>query len=154
MVLVSNLDVLFRHASLEKTDLCIYAASSVFAKAALVVVTPLLQMLIPAMIGTDPSKRPFMVVVARIGGVIAALTAIGSGLVWLLSDQLCGSRFGLKICTPSLLTILLISVVPLLLLLRTLAIIEFARGRELLLLWLLFPAIMYSLFLFGKPLRD
>jgi O-antigen/teichoic acid export membrane protein len=147
MVLVSNLDVLFGYFVLNQNDLGSYSASSVFPKAALVIVTPLLQMLIPAMIGVDPLlRRPFHLVAARIGGVIFALTAVGSALVWLLSDQLCGSRWGLKLCEPPILGILLISVVPLALL-RTLVVIEFARGRELLLLWLAVPAAGYSLFI-------
>jgi O-antigen/teichoic acid export membrane protein len=150
MVLVSNLDVLLAYFILNESDLGIYSASSVFPKAALVVVTPLLQMLIPAMVGADPSKRSFLFVAARIGGVILALTAAGSALVWLLSDQLCGSRFGLKLCTPPLLNILLISVVPLALL-RTLVVIEFSRGRELLLLWLVVPAIAYALYMWTVP---
>lgn len=145
MVLVSNLDVLIGYFVLSDTDLGFYSGSSVFPKGALVVVTPLLQMLIPAMIGTDRSKGPFIFVAARIGSVIFALTALGSAMVWLLSDRLCGSRLGLKLCEPPILGILLISVVPLSLL-RTLAVIEFARGRELLLLWLVIPAVAYSLF--------
>jgi O-antigen/teichoic acid export membrane protein len=145
MVLVSNLDVLVGYFVLGETDLGIYSASSVFPKAVLVVITPLLQMLIPTMVGADPSKRPFIVVAARIGGVILAMTTVGSALVWLLSDQVCGSRFGLKLCVPSILSILLISVVPLALL-RTLVIVEFARGRERILLWLIVPAVAYGLF--------
>jgi O-antigen/teichoic acid export membrane protein len=145
IVLISNLDVLFGYFVLGQTELGIYSASSVFPKAALVVITPLLQMLIPAMVGEDPSKRPFIAVAARIGGVILALTAAGSALTWLLADQLCGGHWGLKLCTPPVLGILLISVVPLSLL-RTLVVIEFARGRELLLLWLIVPAIAYSAF--------
>ncbi len=144
MVLVSNLDVLVGYFVLGDVDLGIYSASSVFPKAALVVVTPLLQMLIPLMIGSDPSKGPFVTVAARIGGVILALTVAGSVLVWLLADVLCGGRFGLKLCAPPILGILLVSVVPLALL-RTLVVIEFARGRERLLLWLAIPALAYSL---------
>ena len=60
MVLVSNLDVLLGYFVLGDTELGIYSASSVFPKAALVVITPLLQMLIPAMVGADPGKRPFL----------------------------------------------------------------------------------------------
>jgi O-antigen/teichoic acid export membrane protein len=146
MVLVSNLDVLFGYITLQHTDLGIYAASSVFPKGALVVITPLLQMLIPTMISPDRSKRSFIKLAARAGGVIGALCAIGSFLLWLLSDQLCGSRFGLKLCSPSLLDIVLLSVLPLSLL-RTLAILEFARGRELVLLWLVVPLVGYSLFI-------
>ena len=151
MVLVSNLDVLLGYFLLGQTDLGVYSASSVFPKAALVVVTPLLQMLIPAMVGADPGKRPFIVVAARIGGVMFALAAVGSALVWLVSEQICGSRFGLKLCAPPLLDILLISVVPLTLL-RTLVVIEFARGRERLLLWLAVPAAGYGLLMMnGAP---
>jgi O-antigen/teichoic acid export membrane protein len=144
MVLVSNLDVLYGYLVLGPTELSIYSASSVYPKAALVVITPLLQMLIPAMVGGVSSNRPFIAVAARIGGVILALTAAGSALVWLLADLLCGGRLGLKLCSPPILQILLISVVPLSLL-RTLTLIEFARERELLLLWLVVPAIGYSL---------
>jgi len=152
MVLVSNLDVLFGYFVLGETDLGVYSASSVFPKAALVVITPLLQMLIPAMVGADPSNRPFIVVAARIGGVILAMTTVGSALVWLLSDQVCGSRFGLKLCVPSILGILLVSVVPLALL-RTLVIVEFARGRERILLWLILPAVGYGLYVWGSAPR-
>ncbi len=154
MVLVSNLDVLFGYFVLSQTDLGLYSGSSVFPKAALVVITPLLQMLIPAMAGSDPAKRPFLFVAARIGGVILGLTGVGSALVWLLSDQLCGSRYGLKLCEPPLLSMLLVSVVPLSLL-RTLVVIEFARRRELLLLWLAVPAVAYSLFIWvSQPGMD
>jgi len=59
---------------------------------------------------------------------------------------LCGGHWGLKLCEPPILGILLISVVPLALL-RTLVVIEFARGRELLLLWLAVPAAAYCLFI-------
>ena len=143
MVLVSNLDVLLAYFLLGETQLGVYAASTVFPKAALVVITPLLQMLIPSMLGADLSERPFVVVAQRIGGVILGLTSVGSVIVWLLSDQLCGGRFGLKLCEPPVLGIMLVSVVPLALL-RTLVVIEFARGREFLLLWLVIPAVVYS----------
>jgi O-antigen/teichoic acid export membrane protein len=146
MVLVSNLDVLFGYYVLSQSDLGAYSASSVFPKAALVVIMPLLQMLIPAMMGVDLSRRSFFLVVARIGGIILALSLSGSVLVWLLSHQLCGGHWGLKLCEPPILGILLISVIPLSLL-RTLVVIEFARGRELLLLWLAVPAVAYSLFI-------
>lgn len=146
MVLVSNLDVLFGYYALSQSELGAYAASSVFPKAALVVIMPLLQMLIPAMIGIDLSRRSFFLVVARIGGIILALSLAGCALVWLLSPQLCGGRWGLRLCEPPILGILLISVIPLSLL-RTLVVIEFARGRELLLLWLAVPAVAYSLFI-------
>lgn len=146
MVLVSNLDVIFGYFVLNHSDLGYYSASSVFPKAALVVITPLLQMLIPTMIGAHVLiRRPFHFIAAKIGGVILSLTLAGSVLVWLLSDQLCGSHWGLQLCEPPILGTLLFSVVPLSML-RTLVVIEFARGREVLLLWLAVPAAAYSLF--------
>ena len=150
MVLVSNLDVLLGYFVLGDTELGIYSASSVFPKAALVVITPLLQMLIPAMVGADPGKRPFIAIAARIGGVILALAAAGSILIWMLADELCGGRFGLKLCAPPILEVLLISIVPLALL-RTLVVIEFARGRELLLLWLVVPAVAFAIDMWALP---
>ena len=79
-----------------------------------------------------------------------ALTAAGSILVWMLADELCGGRFGLKFCAPPILEVLLISIVPLALL-RTLVVIEFARGRELLLLWLVVPAVAFAIDMWALP---
>lgn len=149
MVLVSNLDVLFGYFVLNQTDLGVYSGSSVFPKAALVVITPLLQMLIPAMTGSDPSQGRFIFIAVRIGGVILMLSGLGSLFVWLLSPELCGSKVGLKLCEPPLLSVLLLSVVPLSLL-RTLVMIEFARQRERLLLWLIIPALAYSFYIWNS----
>ncbi len=149
VALASNLDVLLGYFVLGESELGVYSASSVFPKAALVVIMPLLQMLIPSMIGADPSGHHFVSVTARIAGIILALTAAGSGVIWLLSNQLCGGRWGLKLCEPSILGILLISVVPQSLL-RTLAIVEFARGRELSLFWLALPTAACALYLLAS----
>ncbi|MGH9694116.1 MAG: hypothetical protein ACRD5Z_08250, partial [Bryobacteraceae bacterium] len=89
------------------------------------------------------SKRRINIVVGKIGGVIFAATALGSVLVWLASDSVCGSRWGLKLCQPPLLGTLLLSVVPLALL-RTLVILEFAWRRDLYTLWLTIPALGYG----------
>ena len=61
MVLVSNLDVLFGYFVLSQTDLGLYSGSSVFPKAALVVITPLLQMLIPGDGRIGPGEASFLV---------------------------------------------------------------------------------------------
>lgn len=150
LVLVSNLDVLFSYFLLSEADLGVYSASSVFPKAALVVITPLLQMLIPMMIAGGPSKRYLGSVMLRIGGAILALTAAGSIMVWLVSDWVCGSRYGLKLCQPQLLAVLLLSVVPLSLL-RTQVVLEFAWGRDLVALWLAVPALAYVPFVWLFP---
>jgi O-antigen/teichoic acid export membrane protein len=142
MVLVSNLDVIFSYLILGETDLGIYSGSSVFPKAALVVITPLLQMLIPMMI-TGRRIKGRIGIVAKINGVIFAMTAAGSLMVWVLSDQLCGSRWGLQLCEPPVLDTLLLTVVPLALL-RTLVVLEYAWGREMLMLWLAIPAVAFG----------
>lgn len=149
MVLISNLDVIFSYFILGETDLGIYSGSSVFPKAALVVITPLLQMLIPIMI-TGRRIKGRLGIVAKIGGVIFVMTAVGSLMVWLLSDQLCGSRWGLQLCEPPVLNTLLLTVVPLALL-RTLVVLEYAWGREMLMMWLAVPAIAFSVVAWFLP---
>ena len=75
-----------------------YSASSVFPKGILVVVTPVLQMLYPTMVGRDKVALPHnRIILQKCAGVIFLLSgAIGFG-VFQFSGLLCGGTWGFKI---------------------------------------------------------
>jgi O-antigen/teichoic acid export membrane protein len=142
LILLSNLDVLLSYLVLSSEDLGLYSASSVFPKAILVVITPLLQMLFPMMLTVKADAPQFDFTIAKIGGVVLLLTSIGAGIIWLLSGWLCGGAWGLKLCEPGPMHVLLLSTLPLVLL-RVLVTLQFARGHDLIALWLGIPVATY-----------
>ena len=142
MIAVSNLDILLSYFLLSQEEVGIYSASSIFPKAILVVTMPLLQMLFPMLLSQQGSMRDFRVMLFKSVGVVAVLTALGTGLVLLVSDWLCGGSWGLRNCQPGPLDILLLSVVPLALL-RILVLLQFTRGQDWLAIWLAIPTVLY-----------
>ena len=142
LIVFSNLDVLVGYFLLSTSDLSIYTASSVFPKAILVVITPLLQMLFPMMMGVGKLSSNTKIVIGKIGLVTLILASIAVWTVWLLSEWLCGGVWGLMLCQKPTLLVILSSVVPLALL-RLLVMLHFARGRDVLTLWLLVPIAFY-----------
>ena len=142
MIAVSNLDILLSYFLLSQEQVGIYSASSIFPKAILVVTMPLLQMLFPMLLSQQGSTRDFRVMLFKSVGVVAVLTALGTGLVWLASDWLCGGSWGLRNCQPGPLGVLLLSVIPLALL-RILVLLQFTRGQDWLAIWLAVPTAAY-----------
>lgn len=143
LIAVSNLDVLLTYLLLKDNALGAYSASSVFPKGILVVVTPLLQMLYPMMVG---EKRPpdIRLVFQKSTGVIFVLSAALALGVLGFSGVLCGGSWGLRSCQPGPLGYLLISAVPLSVL-RALVFYQSARQRDWLAISLLMPAAVYIL---------
>lgn len=150
VIVVSNLDVLFSYFLLSDVDLGIYSASSVFPKAILVVIMPLLQMLFSLMVGSRVSNQNFRLVVGKTGGVVLALAVAGAGAVWIMSSWLCGGRWGLRLCEPGTLDVLLFSVVPLALM-RVVILLQFARGRDWIPVALILPVLAYLWFAWNSP---
>lgn len=142
MIIVSNMDVLVSYFLLSANDLGVYSASSVFPKAILVVITPLLQMLFPMMVGMGKLSRDVKVVIGKTVAVTLILTLIAVFIIWILSGWLCGGQWGLRLCQEPPLYILLLSAVPVALL-RVIVMLQFARGREMFTLWLVVPILFY-----------
>jgi O-antigen/teichoic acid export membrane protein len=141
-IAVSNLDVLLSYFLLDGADLGTYSASSVFPKAIIVVIMPLLQMLFPIAIGTHLSGQQSHMILAKSGVVIIAVTLCGTIATWMLSGLLCGGTWGIKHCEAQTLDVLLWSVAPLVLL-RAVVLLQFARGADWLAASLAVPMIGY-----------
>jgi hypothetical protein len=144
-IVISNLDSLQSYLQLGHLDLGIYSASSVFPKTMLVLITPLLQMLFPMLITSGQDFRPPSLVIGKITGAILALVAGGVAVLWFGSGVVCGGSWGMPLCDPGLLDILLLSVLPLTML-RLLVLVEFANGHDRIVLWLVVPLLGYLLF--------
>jgi hypothetical protein len=108
----------------------------------LVVTLPLAQILLPAMMATKSSNTDSRKFVFKSGAAMASVTTGGILGVALLSGFVCGGRWGVKLCDPSLLYVLLVSVVPLSVL-RILVLFQFARHRDWLASWLVVPMLVY-----------
>ena len=151
LMLISNLDILQIYFLLEDTAIGVYSASSVFPKGILMVTLPVSQLLFAVMMGDRASGAVFPSTVRKTIWVIVML-AVGAALaVWLLSPWLCGGGFGLKLCAPAPLHVLLVSAV-VLSVLRITVLLEFVQQRDWLILSLLLPTAVYlSLAYFSKP---
>jgi O-antigen/teichoic acid export membrane protein len=145
LILVSNLDIILTYFLLPGAAIGIYSASSVFPKGILVATTPIVQMLFAVMMGDRDSAEAFRVAMHKTILVIAALSAGAALSVWVLSPWLCGSNFGLKLCAPAPLHILLVSSL-LLAVLRITVLLEFVRQRDWLILSLVLPTLGFLVF--------
>ena len=142
LTVISNLDVLLSYFLLKDSAIGIYSASSVFPKGLLMVTMPVSQLLFAALLGDHESEDAFRTTVRTTIWVVGVLTAGAALAVWLLTPWLCGGDFGLKLCAPMPLDILLISAV-LLSILRMTVLLEFVKQRDWLILSLLFPTLAY-----------
>jgi O-antigen/teichoic acid export membrane protein len=142
LIAVSNLDVLLTYLLLKDDALGAYSASSVFPKGILVVVTPLLQMLYPMMVGRNEAQLDIRRVFQKSVVVILALSGVIAIGVFGFSGLLCGGTWGLKLCQPFPLELLLISAVTLSVL-RALVLYQSARGRDWMAVSMLVPAAAY-----------
>jgi len=142
LIAVSNLDVLLTYLLLTDNSLGAYSASSVFPKGILVLVTPVLQMLYPMMVGHEKASPNIRIVLQKSTGVIVAVASALALGVFGFSGWLCGGSWGLKLCQPFPLGFLLISAVALSVL-RALVLYQSARGRDWLALSLFVPSAAY-----------
>ena len=142
LVVISNMDVIVAYLLLSPRDLSVYSASSVFPKAILVVITPLLLMLFPKMVSKDPISHNLRFVIGKILGVTSAMTIGAIFFIWLLSKWICGGEWGMQLCQEYPMYTLLLSALPIALL-RVIVMIQLARGRDYLTLWLIIPILLY-----------
>ena len=149
-ITVSNLDVLAGYFLLDGDDLGVYSASAVFPKAIIVVIMPLLQMLFPITIGEHLSGRQSGMIVAKSAIAILGATMCGILATWAVSGVLCGGTWGINHCQTGILDVLLWSVAPLVLL-RSLVLLQFARGRDWLAITLAIPTSGYLVMALNLP---
>ncbi len=142
VIAVSNLDVLISFVLLSESDLGTYSASSVFPKAILVVTMPVLQFLFALMTAEHSGGLGYRRAAGKSGAIVFGLALVGAATVWLSAPWSCGGPWGLSLCEGTTLKVLLLSVLPLSLL-RVLVLLQFARGRDARVLFLVLPVALY-----------
>jgi hypothetical protein len=110
---------------------------------------PLLQVLFPAMIGEGLPGDETRGVVWKITTALTLATLGGIASVLLFSPWLCGGRWGVRLCEPRVMSVLLVSILPLSLL-RMAVLLQFARGRDWLPLWLAVPTLAYVFAVYSR----
>jgi hypothetical protein len=139
---VAQLDIMVGYFVLPAPELSIYSASSVYPKAVLVVILPLLQVLFSMMVDDGKLHRDVHKLFIKSGVVIFALAGGGAGFFWFFSTLLCGGEWGLKYCDRPSQNVLLLSVVPLAMT-RFFVLLQIARGRNYIAWWLVLPALVF-----------
>lgn len=146
LVIVSNMDVLAAYILLLPNQLSIYSSSSIFTKAIPILITPLLQMLFPMIIGTGDFPLDLKINIKKIIGVTLLFSLSAIIFINFFSNKFCGNQWGLILCNELTLQILSFSVIPITLL-RVIVIIQLARTHEKFTGWLILPIIFYSILL-------
>ncbi len=144
LVTVSNLDVLVGYFILPSVAFGLYSASAVLPKAILTVVTPLQQMLFPHMVagsGDDTDNRRFRL---RAGIAVVGIAALGTVMAAIVEPIACGASPGIVLCRPSLMNVILLSIVPLVLV-RVILLDDIVGYRPHNAFLLLIPLVGYAL---------
>jgi O-antigen/teichoic acid export membrane protein len=128
-VLLSNADVLVAYLKLSAAELGVYSASAVLPKAIVTATQAVSLVILPVAThirGESADMRPAL---AKAIGLTLALAALGALALWLVRDEACGGRFGIKFCEPGVLIVLAVAAVALSIV-RTATIADFLSGRR------------------------
>jgi len=142
---LSHVDLFVTYLLVDNHGLGIFSSSALLPKAILVLTFPIVQMLFPILvIDTGVARLRFIMLVK---GVIATLIAAGTValIINMVSNHLCGGFLGIPQCSHSLLTTMLLSILPLSVL-RVLVVAQIARGLSWHPTTLIIPIIVYLFF--------
>jgi O-antigen/teichoic acid export membrane protein len=130
IVVLTNADVLIAYIKLSSVALGVYSASAVLPKAIVTATQPVVQVILPIATTIRDDAVKIREAMFKAVGMTFALAACGAFALWLLSDQTCGGRFGIKFCQPSILTTLAFAAIAISVI-RTIAIADVLAGRKL-----------------------
>jgi O-antigen/teichoic acid export membrane protein len=115
-ILVSNFDVLIAYLILSNQDLGVYSASSLVPKAIITATLPITQVMVPVMSAAGEDWRHRRIALLKAFGLSGSVSAIGLAVLMAGGELICNDRFGIRFCSPGLLTTLALSAIPLALL--------------------------------------
>jgi O-antigen/teichoic acid export membrane protein len=129
IVVLTNADVLIAYLKLSSVALGAYSASAVLPKAIVTATQPVVQVILPVATTIRNDVAKVREAMFKAVGMTFALAACGAFALWLLSEQACGGRFGIKFCQPDLLTTLALAAIAISVI-RTTAIADVLAGRK------------------------
>jgi O-antigen/teichoic acid export membrane protein len=115
-ILIGNFDVLIAYSILTNQDLGVYSASSFLPKAIITATLPITQVMVPVMSATADDWRHRRIALLKAFGLSGGVSAIGVAVLMTGGELICNDRFGIRFCSPGLLTTLALSAIPLALL--------------------------------------
>jgi len=112
-ILVNNVDALLAYLVLSNDQLGSYAASSLLPKAIVTATLPVSQVMLPVMNASMEKQSQFWTALLKALGVTLFLSAAGATVLALGRDLACNDHFGIRFCSPWLLTMLAFGAIPL-----------------------------------------
>src|SRR5262245_26781655 len=112
-ILINNLDVLLAYLVLSNDQLGAYAASSLLPKAIVTATLPVSQVMLPVMNAATEEQSQLRIALLKALGVTLFLSAAGAAVLSLGRDLACNDQFGIRFCSPWLMTVLALGAIPL-----------------------------------------
>ncbi len=131
LVLFNNADIFIAYLTMDVTNLGAYSAAAVLPKAILTATQPIVQTIFPVVIHLHEDAEQPDRAVAKALGLALAVASAGAALLWSGADTFCGGRYGIRFCSPMLMTVLAVAAVPLAVI-RVWATSDLGRHRYLL----------------------
>jgi hypothetical protein len=105
-VLLNYADVFVAYLKLSGAELGVYAASAVLPRAIVTATQPVTQVILPVATHIRGQNLKTRQVLLKAIGMTFALAALGASALWLVSGEVCGTRYGVKLCNPSIMPLL------------------------------------------------
>lgn len=105
-VILNYADVIVAYRLLNESQLGFYSAAAVLGKIIMMATQPIVQLLLPLVVGSEHETIDRRKKVVKAGALTAGLAAVVIGLLWVGRGAVCGSQVGFRYCDPSLIFIL------------------------------------------------
>jgi len=110
-VVLSNADILIAYLKLTGVELGAYAASAILPKAIVTATQPVTQVILPLTTHIRGETRKIREALFKAIGLTFAMAALGAGVLWLISGEACGGRYGIKLCNSAIVLVLAVGAI-------------------------------------------
>jgi O-antigen/teichoic acid export membrane protein len=113
LVLFNNADIFIAYLTMDVTNLGAYSAAAVLPKAILTATQPIVQTIFPVVIHLHEDAAQPDRAIAKALGLALAVAVAGVAVLWGGVDIVCGGPYGIRFCSPILMTLLAVAAIPL-----------------------------------------
>jgi O-antigen/teichoic acid export membrane protein len=128
VVLLHNVDVMVAYLTLNSTQFGVYTAAAVLPKAIVAISQPIVQIMLPVIAHLRGEGGNMREAVFKAVGMVLVVVVSCAGALWALAGNVCGTRYGIQSCNPSLMLLLATAAIPISLI-RTLTVADASLGR-------------------------
>jgi len=112
VILLNFADVMVAYVPLSKAQLGVYTAAAVVPKAMVTLTQPIVQIMLPVIVHVRGEARSIRGAVLKAAGSALVMGVASTGILWAASGAVCGGRYGIRSCDPSLMLMLMIAAIP------------------------------------------